>query len=93
MTREEDEREIEIISRGQPRRICSPGGIDKDEKDFIEYWLINPGSHSTKFRSLKQYKRELDIWIESRRTLREKIKADLSICKLEIEDWPESPDY
>jgi hypothetical protein len=32
-------------------------------------------------------------WFEGRRTLREKIKSDPSIGKLEVEDWPENPDY
>jgi hypothetical protein len=34
-----------------------------------------------------------DCFLAGRRTLREEIKSDLSIGKLEVEDWPESLDY
>ncbi len=66
---------------------------EQDEKDFKE-WLLKkyPNAKYWSFRTLKIKDMEL-AWCDGRRTLREKIKADPSIGKLEVEDWPESPDY
>ena len=68
---------------------------EQDEKEF-EDW-----AQTSHIRSKHWPWNELDLlaseearigFLESRRTLREKIKADPSIGKLEVEDWPESPD-
>lgn len=64
--------------------------MSKDQKDFEEWWnntgrFIYWGNGS--IFAMKS------SWLAARRTLRKKIKADPSIGKLIVEDWPENPDY
>jgi len=72
---------------------------EMDEKEFEEYW----DSLNSKPRdncSCDEYERirlrkmlAYNYWLASRRILREKIKSDPNIGRLEVEEWPESPDY
>jgi hypothetical protein len=73
---------------------------EQDEKDFEELYVksevYNPkdGCFCPACEGDRIRKECAHRWfLTSRRTLREKIKSDPSIGKLEVEDWPESPDY
>ena len=67
---------------------------EQDEKD-AEEWLKE--NHSKYLVKRDMYWRTISFlregFLEGRRILWEKIKADPTIGKLEIEDWPQSPDY
>lgn len=70
--------------------------MTEDEKDFQENWNTKfsaPDKTKKSFGYLQQKLFYREGFIDGRQTLREKIKADPSIGKLEVEDWPESPDY
>ena len=64
----------------------------EDEKDFQEWWKYQLADYENMYGCHKAILRM--VFLEGRRTLREKIKSDPSIGKLIVEgDWPESPDY
>jgi len=64
--------------------------MTEDEKKFEEEW---GKYHALLYGYNHKYILAKFYWMESRRTLREQFKSDPSIGKLQVEDWPESPDY
>ena len=61
--------------------------MTEDEKDFEEWWKKEE-------YSLACHTKALRAWLAACRKQREKIKADLSIGKFDVNPpWPESPDY
>jgi hypothetical protein len=67
---------------------------EEDEKEFEEWWKEgNPGWELIPPYWSHLYEKDKLAWMEARRTLRDKIKADPSIGKLEVEDWPDNPNY
>lgn len=63
---------------------------EMDEKEFEEWWEDYYKTNHPPY-SCKEY--IFDGFLAGRRTLREQIKSDPNIGRLEISDWPESPDY
>jgi hypothetical protein len=104
MSIEEDEKDCYLCKKGFPivgtNHIptqalgmipVTPCLVKLREKDICEFKKWDKAKHP--YTSFCESKDREESWLASRRTLREKIKADLSIGKLEVEDWPESPDY
>lgn len=70
--------------------------MTEDEKEFEEWWPNQPENQHYDVRHTDywyKFNANKKVWLASHHTLKEKMKTDPSIGKLEVEDWPESPDY
>lgn len=76
-------------------RMIDEYKLQQERIDRVEFEQLWHKENYWKTPDLSGRKEEcFFFWLASRRTLREKIKADPTIGKLEvIKDWPESPDF